>query len=336
MSVVFIDASGKTLDSTLEPLDFSCTTVPVAISIGFGSTRPEERVYRDGAFLPGYSRSRASAGVFSIVRDQEWPGNPQLYVDEVAAIPSTLWDTLGDFDFTSFATTTPNTAQNDVTVVLGGKTWNVANRNGGAPGQGNVNGSGFRLLISSGGWDTGATQNSSHLSLNLTQLTGYIAARRQAVLALVSWTMTSTLQRIVVGHWKAFNNTANAGTQCISSQSQVATALRYQAAGDARPKLFGANVPDQAPANGQLALIAPSASLSWAFGAVRHSDGYGHGVFGPYVAGAFPAIENVETVGGTDTGYASGDLSGGVAIASNGVGQQTAFVRRMVFLQSQS
>jgi hypothetical protein len=82
MTVTFLDPPGKTLDSTSEALDFSCTTTPVAISVGFGSRRAEERVYRDGAFLPGYQRSTANAGVFSIVRDDVWPGNPQLYVDE--------------------------------------------------------------------------------------------------------------------------------------------------------------------------------------------------------------------------------------------------------------
>ena len=95
MTVTFLDASGKTLDGKAEALDFIVSTDVIAISIGFGSVRNEERAYRDGAFLRGYTQSTKLpppegefGTTYRLVRDGGWPASPQLYVDEQPVVPA--------------------------------------------------------------------------------------------------------------------------------------------------------------------------------------------------------------------------------------------------------
>jgi hypothetical protein len=198
MSVSFIDPSGKTLVSTSEPLDFSCTTTPIAISIGFGSVRPEERVYRDGAFLPGYRRSTASAGVFSIVRDQEWPANPQLYVDE-PTLPPVGGQTMGAIYEVDLTAQPSQPLMAAGSYVIDGKTWWAK---GGLGSQGArtevINGSGLRLYWPQGvnfpgdysSWRSGypsITPIKRTLLMPLSQIAGY---NPQAALAIL-WRFSS-------------------------------------------------------------------------------------------------------------------------------------------------
>ncbi len=94
MAVTFLDAPGKVLESTSEALDFSVTdpTLVVAISVGFGASRVEERVWRDGAFLYPYLASTRSLGVFAVRREGGWPLNPTLYVDEAGLSQTVVID----------------------------------------------------------------------------------------------------------------------------------------------------------------------------------------------------------------------------------------------------
>lgn len=88
MSVSWTDTPGSTLPSTTEPLDFTVTEPVVAISVSFGSTRTEERAWRDGVFLWPYLRSSRNGNTFSLVRDDGtpgWPGNPQPFIDEIGS-----------------------------------------------------------------------------------------------------------------------------------------------------------------------------------------------------------------------------------------------------------
>jgi hypothetical protein len=146
-----IDTPGSTFSSTSEPIDFTCTTTPVAISVGFGSTRTEERVYRDGAFLPGYKRSTANAGTFSIVRDGGWPANPQIYIDEPTAAPTggQAMAAIYEVDFRTLANQTIGAAGS---YTIDGKVW-WAKGSLTTPvpmSSAVVNGSGLRLSTTSG------------------------------------------------------------------------------------------------------------------------------------------------------------------------------------------
>jgi hypothetical protein len=86
MTVTFIDPPSSVIGKT-EALDFTASAEVVAISVGYGAVRDEERVYRDGAFLRSYTRSTKVGNTYSVVRDGGWPANPQLYVDELPAVP---------------------------------------------------------------------------------------------------------------------------------------------------------------------------------------------------------------------------------------------------------
>ncbi len=284
----------------------------------------------DGGSSLALTQSPERVVLWWVAAESEW----QVIAHEVPATPpsTTQWDVLADFDFTSYATSAVDVGQHDYTISLGGYTWNVANSIGGAPGQGNVNGSGFRLLSNGRTWNGTATQTGSHLSLPLSALPGYNAARKQAILGLINFTPTDASHRFAVGHYRATNTAASSGTQCITAASQIAASLRYISAANFRVQLAAANGADPAPANSFFGAV--TATLSYVFGAVRHSDAYGHAVFAPY-SGTFPAIEDVKSIGGSDTGYASGSLYGGVGFAANSV-LQTLFVRRLQFLQSKT
>lgn len=145
MSVTFVDVAGSTLPSTTEPLDFTTTLDVVAISVSFGSSRPEERVYRDGAFLYPYLRSTQSGHTFSLIRDGGWPGNPSVHVDENSTPTAGLaWGAIYDLDLTAQANQTMTTAGS---YTIDGKTWWAKGTLGSTGALCSlVNGSGLRLF----------------------------------------------------------------------------------------------------------------------------------------------------------------------------------------------
>lgn len=64
------------LGSAAEIVRFTSTRDLTALSIGFGPNHKEERVYRNGTFLPGYELSSVSALTWAIVRAEGFPPPP--------------------------------------------------------------------------------------------------------------------------------------------------------------------------------------------------------------------------------------------------------------------
>lgn len=116
MSISWIDVAGSTLPSLSEPIDFTASAEVIAISVRFGRSRIEERVYRDGAFLYPYLRSTRDGLTFRLVRDDGWPSHPRVFVDEV---PPTGRAVLYEVNFT----TLPNQTLVSGANVIDGKNW---------------------------------------------------------------------------------------------------------------------------------------------------------------------------------------------------------------------
>ena len=86
MSVTWLDLPGWTLPSRSESIDFVTSTDPVAISVSFGPGRPEERAYRDGAWLYPYLASTRVGDLFALRRTGGWPTDFRVFVDENLAL----------------------------------------------------------------------------------------------------------------------------------------------------------------------------------------------------------------------------------------------------------
>lgn len=127
MAGTFTPASGATLQGTSTPLVYTASGELLAISIGLGADRVEERVYRDGMFLPGYRRSSRDGNVFTIVRDDGWPAHPSAYVDPIPLPPTGAqsYGTIYTLDFAAQPSQSLNAAPG--AVVIDGLTWWMKN-----------------------------------------------------------------------------------------------------------------------------------------------------------------------------------------------------------------
>lgn len=129
MAGSFTPTPGATLAAVSTPLVYEATTEIVAISIGFGTKRIEERAFRDGVFLPGYTRSTRVDNVFTLVRDSAWPADPKLFVDPVPAPPpgGQAWGGIYTLDFAA----QPNQDLNASGAhTIDGRTWWAKNSQG--------------------------------------------------------------------------------------------------------------------------------------------------------------------------------------------------------------
>jgi hypothetical protein len=89
MTVTFIDPSGEQLADRLTRRRFTATDPVAYISVRFfdaahpGLQRPEEVVYRDGAYRYPYSIASTVAGTsYTVVRQGGWTDNLELHVEE--------------------------------------------------------------------------------------------------------------------------------------------------------------------------------------------------------------------------------------------------------------
>jgi hypothetical protein len=85
MTVTMLDAPNSVLASRVEPLNFTATLPITAISIGYGASRVEERVYRDGAFLYPYLQSSKNGNAWEIIRAGGWSRPFEIFIDEDAS-----------------------------------------------------------------------------------------------------------------------------------------------------------------------------------------------------------------------------------------------------------
>ncbi len=104
MTVTWIDVPNTPI-SRRETLDFTTTSDPIAISIKFPTSRPEELVYRDGVFQFPYLGSTKVGNTFHLNRITGWPENVRVYVMEAPGgttgpVPS-VWQLLYSVDFTT-------------------------------------------------------------------------------------------------------------------------------------------------------------------------------------------------------------------------------------------
>jgi len=123
VTVAFVDAPGSVISKS-EALDFTASSEVVAISVAFGTSRVEERVYRDGVFLYPYLRSGKAGNTYSLVRDGGWPSDPRLYVDEATAAPTSgqAMGAIYAVDFTQLPSSPLYTGAGR-SAVIDGKTW---------------------------------------------------------------------------------------------------------------------------------------------------------------------------------------------------------------------
>lgn len=107
MTVDWIDAPGTVLAGKSDAIDFTTDLGVVAISVGFGAERAEERAFRDGVWLYPYLGSSGplggTAGAYSLVRSGGWPAPPSVYVDELVSggggEPMPTWSEILHVDF---------------------------------------------------------------------------------------------------------------------------------------------------------------------------------------------------------------------------------------------
>jgi hypothetical protein len=121
MSVTWTDTPGSVV-APGDALDFVATGEVMALSVRYGLTRPEERAYRDGAFVFPFLGSTKVGTTFSLRRTGGWPLPPTVFVDEDTPIP-TGGQALGaiyEVDLTAQATQTMSAAGS---YVIDGKTW---------------------------------------------------------------------------------------------------------------------------------------------------------------------------------------------------------------------
>jgi hypothetical protein len=178
MTVTFIDSPNSVIGKT-EALDFTASGEVIAISVGFGAVRDEERVYRDGAFLRSYTRSTKVGNTYSIVRDGGWPANPQLYVDEAPALPSTFWTTLYDKDLRTLPNQTVSASMSNTfaNFTADGQPWCF---HGCTASLMIVNGQGMVGTVNDDARD-GSGYSGLHVSMKLYQMAGYDVAKETAV-----------------------------------------------------------------------------------------------------------------------------------------------------------
>jgi hypothetical protein len=193
MTVAFIDTPGSILPSVSEPIDFTVTKTPVAISVSFGSGLTEERVYRDGAFLYPYLGSTQSGGgtTFSLVRTGGWPRNIQVYVDEQTVIPTAgqAFGAVYSVDLTAQPSQDMSAAGS---YTIDGKTWWAKGALPAGCTNALVNGQGLRLAIDdthylTASWRSGLSYTGRTPCMSLAQLADFNPAAPYAL----EWRFTS-------------------------------------------------------------------------------------------------------------------------------------------------
>jgi hypothetical protein len=189
MTVTFIDSPNSVIGKT-EALDFTASGEVIAISVGFGAVRDEERVYRDGAFLRSYTRSTKVGTTYSIVRDGGWPANPQLYVDEAPVLPATFWTTLYDKDLRTLPNQTVSASMVNtfINFTADGQPWCFHGSSGSLM---IVNGQGMVGNVS-GDYSSGGAYAGLHVGLKLYQMVGYDVAKETALQVRFSGNVTSS------------------------------------------------------------------------------------------------------------------------------------------------
>jgi len=357
MTVAFIDVPGSRLPTVDAPLDFTASSDVAAVSVGFGSLRVEERVYRDGVFLWPYLQSTKTGSAFRIVRDGGWPSDPQVYVDELSTSTPTGYDVLADIDFTALPTTPGNTATANTLVpfteTLGGLAFSAVNNTHGAFGEGtppfsqNVNGRGFRV-VGIGSTFMRSNGSASYFVTDVRSLPGYVAGREYGCLAVIDYDIALQHPESMAyvgcfdpnpyypGYFGWFTQANDSGFGCgVTPLGDLGYPNQY------RPVVTGPVVGDSpvtdVPARSTTQLQRFISAHSYVVGTLRSAPGYAEGVAGPY-SGAQPVIEHLLNVGGIQTMWAGSmdNLRWGVCWKGRVEyrNQQYCYVKRMFFYQS--
>jgi hypothetical protein len=87
MTTSWISTPDIALSTRSAPVVFATERAVTALSVAF-SGRPEERAYRDSAFVPPYTGSTVVGSTYTLVRAGGWPNTPTVFVDELPPPPT--------------------------------------------------------------------------------------------------------------------------------------------------------------------------------------------------------------------------------------------------------
>jgi hypothetical protein len=323
VTVNWIDAPGSTLGSRTDPLAFTVTAEPVAISVGFAGD-VEERVYRDGVFLAPYLASTRAVNTFSLRRSGGWPSPPTVYVDEAVPALTTFWTKLLDVDFTvqpSQAIHASGVGARDSSIVIAGKTFTVrsVSNNGAYPvTAGVVTGAGLILQCDNSPW-SGANIDASCVHIDYaTQVPGWNAGKQTALLARFSATPLSITQDgMGVGSFNFRNQATHIGAGIYRGSGN----LRF--ANQSGSQFSVHDIDFAAPANPDYVMAV-----------VRTGVSAGYALQLPW-GGAMPAMEDMKPLAFLDYGptLKTAATGGGVWVAC-GFGKLTTMtLKRLQVLQ---
>lgn len=201
MTVTYTDASGGTLPSAAAARGFTCTAplayacVRYLASAAHPGQRPEEVIYRDGAFRYPYLRSTVASNVYSLVRDGGWPRDIELHAEEQTPIPTSgqPMGAIYEVDLTAQASQTMTAAGS---YTIDGKVWwakGALTSGGTSQTCAVVNGTGLQMtrpdpISSVTDWVAGGSYANRAMCFDVSQLANY---NPNAPLA-IEWRFVST------------------------------------------------------------------------------------------------------------------------------------------------
>jgi hypothetical protein len=278
---------------------------------------------------------------------------------EPKAVPPTTatgYTIIGDFNFTTEATTVGNTAFANTlipfTETFGGIQFTAVNPSYALFGEGtppytrNVNGLGY-CLVGIGSTFMRGGGSSAYLVTDIRTLPGYVAGRKYGCLAVVNYNIAAArlASMAYVGcfdpnpYYPGFNQWV---TQANDSGFGCGAAPRADTGNNDYKPVLSAPVVSSSPLEDVPDRMGSqfrpfTHSYDYILGTLRRGVDYAEGVAGPY-SGAAPVIEQLFSVGGVETRWngSMANLRWGVCWkgwASNRH-QQYCYVRRMIFYQS--
>jgi len=173
-----------------------------------GPQRPQEFVYRDGAFQWPYLESKREGDTYTIVRTGGWPRNLELRPKEVpeqSGAPSSFWDTLYEVDLRTLPSQSiPVGNSAYLSFVLDGQPWYAHTSNGSLA---VVNGQG---IVGSAQYDASGGNGYAgvHFGLRAYAMAGYDQTKQTAALVKYAGDLSASPGGQVLGasNWTGGEN----------------------------------------------------------------------------------------------------------------------------------
>lgn len=243
MTVAWIDMPGAPLASKTEAVDFTTSRAVVAISVRYGTSRIEERAYRDGTWLYPYLGSSGpaggAAGTYRLVRAGGWPSKPTVHVDEAT---DTFWDVLYEKDLTTLPTQSvqPTFASTYKTFTADGQPWFFL----GSSGTLMISAGNGMILGAQGGSQSNAVTAGVFVGIKIWDMAGYDPAKATCVQVRFSGALSGLgAGDIGAFHFTrgdAWNSAVNNPLLCRYGQGRAHTFV------DAGLATYGVSVPSYA------------------------------------------------------------------------------------------